>query len=255
MAGPGLAVGLGAGAGAALGWGAKTLYQNLRTRKLVTGYAPIIYLELGTSATLAAKMIRKPRWQRDFVDVNGDLTFAGGGPVFTIEGAATVTKFGTAAGSVTVLGTRVGTGKITVSGTGVDGETYDELNVPVEVVEPISNFLSLYAGASAKAQDAWFNGKIGNALINVGMLGRKGLCDEWMEWTEAWCKEQGRGRVVKIERVFYDGVLDHNCCRVTLSNGQVYYFDPHRLSDPPYMTQADYESAYGTPTDTWVWWP
>lgn len=219
-------------------------------RKLVGVYVPCIYMEVGDTEIVKATLVYKPRWTEDFQQVHGNIFFNRGSGIFDIDGKVKVTKAGNPNATVTVRALNVGKSTLTVSGASVEGETagdsYDPVTIHVEIVADYGNFLSLYRSAALKGTRHWFNGLVGNWLINTLKMGRKGLCDEWAEWSYDWVMQHNHCRIKRIEIVNWKDP-GHDCARVTLWDGSVYYLDPHRCSDDPVQPKKDYEKKYGAP--------
>ena len=247
---------IGTAAGLVIGNILMKAYGYCVERKLVAVFSPCVVMEMGDQDVVKATLIYKPSFSSEFINMNGKITYTRNNNIYNLEnGGSSITKKGDPYAHATILAANIGEGTLTVSGTSYSGDTYKPVTVPVEVVATQTDFVAYYGMAAKVGVRHWFDGWIGNTLINELKLGRKGLCDEWTDWGMEWVKLHNHCKVKRIEKIIYKGSrTDHVCFRITLSDGTVYYCDPHRDDKEPIKPKDEYEKDHGKPDESWEWW-
>jgi hypothetical protein len=247
-------VALAAAAGLAAG---SKLAQAAGSVRAVGAGKPVLVLDRGQCQNLTAVLVHKPRWSFAFRQVDGELEFFGAGDAFSIapDDATPGRKSIASPGAVTVLGLRAGESELRISGTSRTGDPHGEIEVPVIVVDPGTPLLDVFRRATAGMARTWRHGPWGGPLVNWFAGEWKGLCGHWADWMAEWVPARAMEELSKVEKAIYRGTFaGHECLRIFMSDGRVFYLDPYRNPADPVHAAADFEREYGRPDDCFIVW-
>lgn len=228
---------------------------------------PCLAMFVGGTDSATAEFIHKPRWSRTPVTTTygvmelfriGDVfeLVPSGAPLGRLEINTRVQPVVVA----TARGLSEGEGEIQINGDDESGDTYKENSLPVIVMDPSVGTLALYLAAVAKAKAIWSHGTTGNWKVNILGGARRGLCDQWAEWTANWLKEHNDGTICRIEMCLYGDksvfAFRHQFVRITMcETGEIFYVDAHKSADNPVIPKDEYEKEFNAPDTTWDMYP
>ncbi len=220
---------------------------------------PCLAMFVGGTDSATAVFVHKPRWSRS------PITFTHGTmEIFRIGDEFALVPSGAPLGrlvvntrtqpviSVTAQGVTEGEGEIQLSGEDEAGDSYAENSLAVIVADPSIGTLGLYGLAVNKAKTVWSHGTLGNFGVNFFGGARRGLCDQWAEWSANWLNQHNDGSICVIEMCLY-GDSDwwkfrHQFVRITMcETGEVFYVDPHKRADDPVIPKDEYEAEFNAP--------
>lgn len=228
---------------------------------------PCLAMFVGGTDSATAVFVHKPRWSwNPITPTNGTMELFRIGDEFVLVpsgaplGRLVVNTRTQPVISVTAQGVTVGEGEIQLSGSDEAGDDYTEYSLPVIVADPSIGTIGLYNLAVNKAKSIWMHGTLSNFKVNFFGGARRGLCDQWAEWTANWLNDHNDGSICKIEMCLYGDAnwwkFRHQFVRITMcETGEVFYVDAHKSADKPVIPKDEYEDKFNAPEKTWPVYP